>query len=304
MFKLAGYLKRTRPAVLMSCISYANSICSMSCLLAGRPCRLVLRESNFLYARKRPWSGKIRSYIGNILKRVFYRYADALVVNAQDTLHSLREANIILPKSTHIIGNPVPINSTYNECNELLDDKLLTNKLFICAIGRLAEQKGFDILISALAKSKYSELHLVLLGEGELYSALQMQAQELGVEGRLHFFGFVEDTSQIFKKAAAFVLSSRWEGFPNVLAEALACGVPVVATNCPGGARTILEDGKYGLLVPPEDSDALAKAIDQTLQEPISTPELRRARAQEFSCEKITKMYLEKVLIPSNERDV
>ena len=100
---------------------------------------------------------------------------------------------------------------------------------FVCAVGSLSYQKGFDLLLSAFARLSDTSLHLVILGEGPLRSELEKQIRVLGIEERVHLPGFVKDPVNIIAQADLFVLSSRWEGFPNVLLEALSTGVPIVA---------------------------------------------------------------------------
>src|SRR5699024_364664 len=132
----------------------------------------------------------------------------------------------------------------------------------ILAIGRLTYQKGFDILIEAFRKiSKKYSMKLIILGEGEQRQELELLINKYALGDRISLQGFVDNPYRYMKRAAIFVLPSRWEGFPNVLVEAMACGVPVVATTCPGGSIEILENGKWGELVEPGDSDALVDAI-------------------------------------------
>ena len=149
---------------------------------------------------------------------------------------------------------------------------------FILAAGRLAHQKGFDLLIRAFAAAaaQSRQLRLIIAGEGPERQRLHDLAGELGLHMRVSFPGEVRELSAMMQAAVAFILPSRYEGFPNVLLEALAAGVPCVATDAPGATREILADGAYGLLVPPEDVRALAQAIERI----TSDGQLRRRYAQ------------------------
>ncbi len=140
----------------------------------------------------------------------------------------------------------------------------------IVGMGRLTRQKGFDLLLRAVASLpvRNPEVEVVLAGEGPEGSALRRLAEELGLGGRVRLAGNVEDPGALLRSAVLFVLPSRFEGFPNVLLEAMAEGVAVVATDCPSGPSEIVEDGRNGLLVPPEDTKALAAAIDRLLDDP------------------------------------
>ncbi len=147
--------------------------------------------------------------------------------------------------------------------------------------------------MKALRKDN-SGVQLLIMGGGPLEADLLAQRKELGLEDSVHFGGWVLDPSPFYHSAGCLVLSSRWEGFGNVIVEALAAGVPVVSTDCKSGPAEILGNGKYGKLVPVGDSAALAKAMEESLSEPID-PEALKARAKDFSPEIIAKQYLELV---------
>lgn len=296
--KLSRYLKINSPIVIMSSLNYANIICTFAHRLAGRPCRLVLREANVVREPEGNWGNRFRAHAVQGLMRYSYSKADAVVANSYDTLQTLVDNQITIPENNHVLFNPVITQKDVEGANNLSDSVLPTTSPYLCAIGRLSEQKAFDALLDAFAKVQNQNLHLVILGEGELRGPLTQQAQELGISERVHLPGFIDDPMVVLRRAEAFVLSSRWEGFGNVLVEALAAGVPVVSTDCPGGPRAILEDGAHGHLVPYDDPDALAEGIERTLTSPAGTPESRKKRADDFSAEKIAREYLEKVLMP------
>ena len=131
----------------------------------------------------------------------------------------------------------------------------------------------------------------MILGEGDLRPAMERQIAELGLQDRVALPGFFQDPYPWFRSADLFVLSSDWEGFGNVIVEALECGVPVVSTDCPSGPAEILENGRYGRLVPVGDVDALANAIIVTLHETPDRQALMN-RAKDFSVDKISDEYL------------
>jgi glycosyltransferase involved in cell wall biosynthesis len=282
----------------MSSLNYANILCSFAHRLAGRPCRLVLREANVVRKPEGSLINRFRTQALQGLMRHCYSKSDAVVANSYDTLQTLVDAKISDPDKTQVLFNPVITQKDIERPN-INDSVLQTKSPYICAIGRLSEQKGFDILLDAFAMLKNNNLDLVILGEGELREALTEQARELGISERVHMPGFLDTPMAVLRKAEAFVLSSRWEGFGNVLVEALAAGVPVISTDCPGGPRAILEDGAHGHLVPYDDPGALAEGINHALEQPTGTPESRMARAADFSAEKIARKYLEKVLLPN-----
>jgi len=163
-------------------------------------------------------------------------------------------------RNTKTIYNP--INLTY------ITEKLIAPKPFefdyILAIGRLNRQKGFDTLIKSFARSSFKKLvKLVILGEGEERKNLEELITKLDLKNQVLLFGKVENTFVYMKYAKFFILSSRYEGFGNILLEALACETPVIATACETGTSEIIENRKNGLLVPVEDEDALRSAMEE-----------------------------------------
>jgi glycosyltransferase involved in cell wall biosynthesis len=169
----------------------------------------------------------------------------------------------------------------------------------ILGVGRLTHEKNFDLLIRAFATvATARNVRLVLLGEGKHQEKLERLIHALGVEGRVDIHGFVGNPYPYMASASMLVLSSIFEGLPTVLIEALACGCPVVSTDCPSGPREILEGGKWGALVPVNDQEALAASIRKTLDVPHN-PERLQHRAWDFSVERSVDHYLS-LLFPGN----
>jgi glycosyltransferase involved in cell wall biosynthesis len=144
----------------------------------------------------------------------------------------------------------------------------------LVAVGRLVHQKGFDLLLRAFAQiaPEHPDWSLTIWGEGDLRAPLEALCAQLGVEGQVQLPGLTDQPGQWVADAEVFVLSSRYESFGNVITEAMVAGLPVVAYDCPWGPGDILRDGDDGLLVPPEDVDALAA----TMRRLIVDPDLRR----------------------------
>jgi glycosyltransferase involved in cell wall biosynthesis len=168
---------------------------------------------------------------------------------------------------------------------------------FLLSVGRLSAEKDFPTLLRALAMLRSRRpLRLLILGEGEKRSELESLTASLGINEDVSLPGFEVNPFQYMARCAAFVLSSTWEGFGNVLVEALACGAQIVSTDCPGGPREILAGGKYGLLVHPGDPTSMAAAVDYLLEHPLSRNRLRE-RAKDFTIEAILPQYL-RLLFP------
>ena len=288
---LGRYMRRERPLAMISTLNYANVICLVSGLLAGRPCRLIVREANVVRRSSGTSLEGIKATAVLYLMRLLYPRADRVVAICRDVEQSMLDAGIKIRDKMVRIGNPVQLKS-WQAGGDQLDWLPRNGTRLVCAMGRLTRQKGFDILLDAFARLEDKSLHLAILGEGPLRSELERRAEELGVRSRVHMPGFVASPGAVLHRSELFVLSSRWEGFVNVLLEALAAGVPVVAANCPGAAREILENGAHGHLVAPEDPDALAEGIERALKSPAGTSESRKKRAADFSAEKVAAKYL------------
>jgi glycosyltransferase involved in cell wall biosynthesis len=153
---------------------------------------------------------------------------------------------------------------------------------YVVAMGRLADEKGFDLLLEAFARmaEKHPGFDLKILGEGNNRQALEKQRSELGLDHRVSMPGRLSDPFPVLRGASLFVLSSRTEGFGNVLTEAMVCGLPVLATDCPGGPSEIIRDGEDGVLIPSEDSAALAVAMDRLLADENERHRLGEAAAR------------------------
>lgn len=218
-------------------------------------CRKIITEHNV--ANKSNW---LLESITGFLKTRLYRKAYKIVAVSEGVKESL--CRRLGPLSVDVIYNPIDLEQIKLKKEEKVGPEF---GKYILGVGRLTAQKGFDLLLKGFAKMQETDIKLIILGEGEEKQALLQLAEELGVGGRVFFPGFVENPYKYMKNSACFVLSSRWEGFGLVLAEALASDAKVVSFDCESGPSEILEDGKYGELVPPGDVARLSIAIARTL---------------------------------------
>jgi glycosyltransferase involved in cell wall biosynthesis len=195
----------------------------------------------------------------SLLRRITYPWADRVVVQTRGAASRFPW----LRRPPAIVPNPVaaPLERAFTDP---------PGPPRIVAMGRLARQKGFDLLLRAVARlpDRHARAEVVLAGEGPEEPALRRLAGALGLAERVRFPGNVGNPATLHRSATVFVLSSRYEGFPNVLLEAMAEGVACIATDCPSGPGEIVEDDRNGLLVPPEDPAALTAAIERLLDDP------------------------------------
>jgi len=228
--------------------------------------------------------------VRHALRYLLYRRADGLVVQS----HAARDwgRKLVGSENVHVIPNPVAV-AVHGVV--LAAVRPATGRTVV-AMGRLAHQKGFDHLLRAFAKCarKHAAWSLVIIGEGHERTALERLIAELELKDRVTMAGLRQTPARLLQQADLFVMSSRYEGFPNALLEAMACGLAVISTDCPNGPREIIRDGVDGVLVQPEDSDALAAAMDRLMDDQRERERLG-ARAVEvrerFGIEKIMSMW-------------
>lgn len=298
--KLMRYLRQSKPDTLLVAGWQVNVIATWAKLLSLTPFRLVVsvrsnitqqsENSDVWYAPYNPLAVKI-----------LYPLADAIIAISRGILKDLADISSRAAKKGHVVYNPTVDRDLIEKSRQEVSHPWFaqeSNVPVLLGVGRLSFQKNFALLLRAFAGlSRRRNVRLVVLGDGEGRAKLRKLTRKLNVQDRVDFVGFVENPYKYMANASLLVMSSRFEGFGNVLVEALACGCPVVSTDCPSGPREILEDGKWGRLVPVGDDEALAEAMDEALAEEHDPDRLRR-RAQDFSVEKAVDNYLD-VLIPN-----
>lgn len=295
-FSIARILKNERPDAVVSFMWYTNFITLLARLISGYEGALIISERYGLSDSHEWW---FEEFLRRIAIRFFYSKADRIIVNAMEMLNQFRALYGVAEKKFEIIYNPVDISGIRQLSSEDVDCPCpwyQEDVPVIIAIGRLTQQKGFSYLIRALqrAVSEGIECRLVILGKGPEQESLERLAADLGIRERVWFAGFQQNPYKYLTWSTVFVLSSLYEGFPNVLLEAIALGVPSIATRCLTGPEEIITDGVDGILVPPADKRALADAIkrlllDEELRKKIG--EAGRKRAEDFAVEKILKQY-------------
>jgi glycosyltransferase involved in cell wall biosynthesis len=298
---LVRYLRRERPQAMLSALNYANIVAIWAKLLARVQTHLVVSEHNTLSCSTQNASS-VRVKLLPLLIKIFYPYADAVVAVSHGVAEDLITMTGLPMEKVKVIYNPVITPELFAKAEEPLDHPWFRpgEPPVVLGVGRLTKQKDFPTLIRAFALvRKERPARLMILGEGEERPKLETLARELGIEEDFVLPGFVENPYKYMKRASAFVLSSRWEGLPTVLIEALALGVPVISTNCPSGPAEILEHGKWGCLVPVGETHLLARAILEILQNDVRIPSHKTAW-ERFSKENAVIAYLQVLGIIEN----
>jgi glycosyltransferase involved in cell wall biosynthesis len=293
LFRLAAYLRKEKPVSLLSAMDHANVIAILAKGIAGVNTRIVVSVHSTLSVeveKAKSWRGKIMPWFINKT----YPKADAIVAVSTGVAEDFNQETQLPLQAIKVIYNPVVTPELLQKKQEALNHPWFKKNQppVLLAVGRLCEQKDFTTLINAFAIiRKKSECRLIILGEGEQRKQLEALVDHLQLNDDIQMPGFVKNPYAYMVQADIFVLSSAWEGLVTVLIEALACGTPVVSTDCPSGSSEILEAGKYGRLVPVGDTQALAKAVITTMGEDVD-PNRLIARANDFTQETSVTQYL------------
>ena len=284
------YLRRAKPDIVLSAGAVVNVTVLLAWRLARSRARIFVAE-HFIQSEATRNSRDWRVKLLPTFIRKTYPWADGIVAVSKGAANDLAKIAPTLKHKIRVIYNPVVSEELFVKAKQPLNHPWFCKgePPVILATGRLTPLKDFTTLIRAFALvRKERPARLMILGEGKDRARLEALVRELGLEKDIALPGFVDNPYQYMKRAAVFVLSSRWEALPTALIEAMACGCPVVSTDCPSGPAEILENGKWGRLVPVQSPEPLARAILETLEQPIFSTE----RAKYFSLDRATKEYL------------
>jgi glycosyltransferase involved in cell wall biosynthesis len=319
---LRSAISKSNPDAVISFIETTNILTIIAARSLNIPIVVSERSNPSMHSIGKTW---------NLLRRITYPYADRVVVQTKQVCSYFSSR---LQKKLTVIPNPVIPVKTNNKTESSFVHNVMNNnnsviprldrgiqktldcpvkpdndkhynppdavygKPMIVAMGRLGQEKGFDILLQAFARLKdhFPEWTLTILGEGPLRNELENLKEQLDLNDRVHMPGIIKNPQEILQQADLFVLSSRYEGFPNALCEAMACGTAVIATDCPYGVREIVQGGVNGILIPSEDVYALTASMEQLMSDEAKRRQLG-SHAKEitewFHIEKVMGMWEE-----------
>ena len=243
------------------------------------------------FAHKSPW----RMWLRRLPIRKLYPRIDAIIAVSEGVRQDTLAVSGVSPERVHVARNPVITPALLEAAAEPPPHPWLEQKEIpvLLGAGRLTRQKDFPTLIRAFAKLRQTRpCRLIILGDGRQRSELESLARELNVEQDLALPGFTANPYVYMRHADLFVLSSRWEGSPNVLTEAMALGTPVVSTDCPSGPNELLDQGRIAPLLPMGDWERLAEAMAKVLDHPMAPETLQKA-VREYNAQTSAQRYLE-----------
>jgi glycosyltransferase involved in cell wall biosynthesis len=297
--KLASYLCSRKPTVLIANMWPLTTAAVVGRVLSSHKCMLILVEHCTL-TNQYAGQGKLHNLLMQLSIYITYGFASHIVAVSSGVAANTAQLACLNSERVKVLYNPIPIRTftssrVPSEANNIWN---CTKGLRILTVGSIKDQKNHRLLLKAFAQIDQLNARLMIVGKGDNEESLKKLALELGILDRVIFAGFHSDPTPFYASADLFVLSSDYEGLPTVLIEALNFGLHIVSTDCPSGPSEILENGRWGRLVPIGDVTALANAMGEGLFIKPDRHALRK-RGAEFSPEIAARKYL--ALIEGNK---
>lgn len=291
---LCQYISNVEPSLFISSMKHINIISILAWKASGSNSKMVVTEHN---TPDQLIDGSRKNALIYKIAKIEYPWADTIVGVSDGVIESLSETVDVPESEIQRIYNPVVTSQLIEKSKESASHRWFESEEdVVLNVGRMTEQKNQSLLIRAIAKlSPANRPKLIIVGKGHREEKIRELAVKLGVRQDLDIINWVDNLYAYMGSADVFALSSRWEGLPTVLIEALACGCPVVSMDCPSGPREILCDGEYGMLVDEYDPVALSEAVTKQLQNPDAESKIRE-RGKYFSKERCIDQYESLVL--------
>lgn len=290
---LRQYLEKNTPQVLLVLQTHVQILVLRTLRKMRKDIPVILNEHSTFSKNIKGFS--VKNFVQRALAAASFRRAAAVITVSQGTAKDFSGNFPSLKKRIHVINNPVLTKEFEVRTKEPCEHPFFRDSSIpvVVSAGRLVASKDYRTLLEAVSLvRKEKRVRLIVLGEGEERSKLLQYAERLDMKDDFSLPGYVSNPLAYMSAAALFAMSSTHEGLPFVLVEALACGCPIVSTDCPSGPSEILLEGKLGLLVPLKDPERMAAALLASLAAPGDAG-LRISRAREFTVEKSASAYLD-----------
>jgi glycosyltransferase involved in cell wall biosynthesis len=287
IFKILKVINDVKPDIVFSTLGHLNLLISIIRPFYSKKIKFISRESNTVSIEN---EGEKYPKLFDLLYKKVYNNFDLIITQSNYMRDDLVQNFGIQKEKIAVIYNPVDIKNVSKKSLESTKEVFNKNKINLIAAGRLVPQKGFDVLVDTISLLD-DRFHLTLLGEGDDEEVIKQQIKTLGLEDKITLLGFQHNPYFYMKEADFFILSSRYEGLPNVVLESNACGTPCIAFDTAGGTAEVIEDGKTGVLVENFDAPSLANSIIKAVEMDFDTNYIQNFCKINFSVEKIVKEY-------------
>ncbi|WP_171373103.1 glycosyltransferase [Vibrio kanaloae] len=287
--KLVSFIYDYKPGTIITTVAYFSLLFSLVIPLLPKKIKFICRETNIpdVYGKQKSLAYR---FLSSLIYRLFYRNYDTIICQSNDMLNSIKRITKISEDKLVKINNPALI---YKCENKSLESPIQCANGYLLAAGRLTYQKGFDLLIEEYMYSEFftANIPLFIAGTGPDYEKLQLVIDRLGLSKKIVLLGFRDDITTLIYNARAFILSSRYEGFPNVVLESLTLGCPVIARNCPGGLTEIIRESVNGFLYEDNFDDVSRKFMLENFDRDI----IKHDVVERFNQDALLSKYLELV---------
>lgn len=301
IYSLYKHVKENSTSHLVSTMRGPSIVALIVKIILGKKIKTVIREAN-TPSQEHAKSG-LKHNLLNRMTSFLYGFADSIICVSKGVEVDFKSFyKKIDPAKISTIYNPVINDVFFEKADSDLPTPLPwpSTSCYFIAVGRFVEQKDYPTLLHAFnIISKTHNANLLILGDGPLRNQFVDNVKTLGLEARIFCPGFIDNPFPYMKAAYCYVLSSRWEGLPNALVQAVSLGLKTISTDCPSGPREILEDGKLGILIPIQDIENFAEAMRQVLENPITKLEkehIKKVALDKYSVTSITTQYINKFI--------